>query len=358
VLLHDIVDTFFTPSKRVFIGYLALSAVIACGYWVYKHYSVRKMLSMVFSRRIGWSVSAVADYQVLLLNKVIMLLVSPLLLAKLSLATAIFFTLYEWFPTRPVVSNSLPLWCVNALFTVVYFLLDDFARFYTHRLMHRWPLLWAFHQVHHSADTLTPFTVFRTHPVEAMIFSLRSTIVQAIAIGGLVFFLGDQADLLTVLGASVFIVIFNMLGANLRHSTVEIAYWKPLEKWLISPAQHQLHHSVAEPHHDKNYGVVLAIWDRLWGSHHYSRVNANQQLPCNRVGSNAMMFGFHEPVNEFSAKGRWFVDAVAMTNKHSLRRLYFAPFIEAASIIYCWFQRCLYQKARRCKKYFLEGKKV
>ena len=39
---------------------------------------------------------------------------------------------------------------------------------------------------------------------------------------------------------------------------------------LISPAQHQLHHSVAVQHHDKNFGATLAVWDWLFGSLHHS----------------------------------------------------------------------------------------
>jgi sterol desaturase/sphingolipid hydroxylase (fatty acid hydroxylase superfamily) len=43
-----------------------------------------------------------------------------------------------------------------------------------------------------------------------------------------------------------------------------------LEYILISPAQHQLHHSVDVKHHDKNFGAALAIWDYVFGSLHHS----------------------------------------------------------------------------------------
>jgi hypothetical protein len=39
-----------------------------------------------------------------------------------------------------------------------------------------------------------------------------------------------------------------------------------LEHIVISPAQHQIHHSRAVEHHDKNYGEVLAIWDWMFGT--------------------------------------------------------------------------------------------
>ena len=60
------------------------------------------------------------------------------------------------------------------------------------------------------------------------------------------------------------------MGSNLRHSHVGIQYWKWVEYIFISPAQHQLHHSIAKEHHDKNFGAALAIWDWLFGSLHHS----------------------------------------------------------------------------------------
>ncbi|MEC7230725.1 MAG: sterol desaturase family protein, partial [Verrucomicrobiota bacterium] len=52
----------------------------------------------------------------------------------------------------------------DPLFYLFLFILDDFARYWLHRWLHAIPLLWSFHKVHHSASTLNPFTVFRTHP--------------------------------------------------------------------------------------------------------------------------------------------------------------------------------------------------
>ena len=43
-----------------------------------------------------------------------------------------------------------------------------------------------------------------------------------------------------------------------------------MEYIFISPAQHQLHHSIAKEHHDKNFGAALAVWDWLFGSLHHS----------------------------------------------------------------------------------------
>ncbi|MDP6189836.1 MAG: sterol desaturase family protein, partial [Gammaproteobacteria bacterium] len=111
-----------------------------------------------------------------------------------------------------------------------------------------------------------PFTVLRTHPVEAVLFGLRGALVQGLVTGIFVYLFGSQVSLLGVLGANGLVFVFNLLGANLRHSHVPLSYGNRVEKWLLSPAQHQLHHSEDIAHYDKNLGVVLALWDRLGGT--------------------------------------------------------------------------------------------
>ena len=73
-------------------------------------------------------------------------------------------------------------------------------------------------------------------------------------------------QLATVLGANAILFVFHVAGSNLRHSHVWISYGALLEHLFISPAQHQIHHSVDRRHHDKNFGAVLAVWDWLGGT--------------------------------------------------------------------------------------------
>jgi sterol desaturase/sphingolipid hydroxylase (fatty acid hydroxylase superfamily) len=126
--------------------------------------------------------------------------------------------------------------------------------------MHRWQFLWAFHKVHHSAETMTPITVYRVHPLESIIYGLRGSFVIGAVIGIFAYCFGiNNFSLATLLGVNLFSFIFNVAGANLRHSHIEIAYWPWLEKILISPAQHQLHHSIENKHFNKNYGAMLGF---------------------------------------------------------------------------------------------------
>ncbi len=269
--LLDISESFFDPRKRIFVGYLFCALLVAL-LWLtcFKKERLFSAVKTIFAKKVWWSRSARADYQIFFINKFLLLLISPLLLTQLAIASTLFFFLHDVFPERSLLRTEWSAFSLGLLFTLTYFIADDFARFYVHRLMHRWPLLWAFHKVHHTATSLTPMTVLRTHPVEAILFSLRSVLVQGVLISMFVFFFGDRVDLLTIAGANIFSFVFNVIGANFRHSHIAIHYWKPLEKILISPAQHHIHHSMDEKHWDKNYGVVFAVWDLWFGSHHYS----------------------------------------------------------------------------------------
>lgn len=270
-LYTSVYETVLNPRKRVFLCYILLALIIA-SLWLKLREKKRAstIAKRLFSPRIWWSTSAKADYQLLLINKAILLAIVPLLITKMALATVIFQQLYELTGSRPLPGSLLPDWAVPIFFTLFLFVLDDFARYFLHMLMHRWPFLWAFHKVHHSARTMTPFTVLRTHPIEGLLFTLRSILVQAVSIGVFLFYFGDQVDLITVLGVNFAVFIFNVTGSNLRHSHIAIPYWSWLEHILISPAQHQIHHSTRVRHFDKNFGAVLAIWDWIGGSLHLS----------------------------------------------------------------------------------------
>lgn len=251
-------------NKRVSIGYLGSATLVALLWFYWRHnWPIGHTFKQLFGRHIWWSQSARLDYTLVLVNQAVMLLLRPFLVGKLVIATAIFYAMTDWLV--PVAwSWSGLTWLVPIVYTLVLFLLDDASRYWLHRLMHRWPVLWAFHRLHHSAKTLTPFTVLRTHPVEAVLFGLRGALVQGLATGTFVYLFGNKVSLLSVLGANGLVFLFNLLGANLRHSHVPLSYGGRVEKWLLSPAQHQLHHSQDIAHYDKNLGVVLAIWDR-WG---------------------------------------------------------------------------------------------
>ena len=267
----QITNQFIDPKKRVFLFYILISILIATAWFmINKKLSLKKTLIKIFDKKIFFSKSAKSDYKIFLINQLIMMIVSPFLITQLTIATALYFYFHtiDWLSAGMFVGIA-KIYIILS-FTIFQFTIDDFSKYIVHRFMHKWPVLWALHKVHHSATVLTPMTVFRTHPLEGIIFSLRSSITQAIGISMFFYLFGNLVSLYTIVGVNVFVFVFNILGSNLRHSHIGIRYWKWLEYIFISPAQHQLHHSVAFEHHDKNFGAALAVWDWLFGSLHHS----------------------------------------------------------------------------------------
>tara|TARA_Y100000590_G_scaffold10854_2_gene13363 strand:+ start:1901 stop:2899 length:999 start_codon:yes stop_codon:yes gene_type:complete len=306
-LLYDIFYQFIDPKKRIFIFYLIFSVIIALFWLIYnKKLSLKKSLKKIFNKKIFFSKSSKSDYKVFFINQTIMFLISPLLITQLTIATFLFYYFHSLNWIRAGIFENASTISVIFLFTTINFFLDDFSKFFVHRCMHKWKILWALHKVHHSATTLTPMTVFRTHPLEGIIFSLRSAVIQAITISSFVFLFGNNVDLLTVLGANIFVFLFNVFGSNLRHSHIGIRYWKWLEYILISPAQHQIHHSISLHHHDKNFGSAFAVWDWIFGSLHHSEETDNLTL------------GLDGHYND---------------KTHALNNLYFKPIKEISNII-------------------------
>ena len=293
-------------SKRIFFGYM-LSATLIAVVWLMWQRQLNCLAAFrwLFQGKTWWSSSSQSDYTIMLLNQPIMLLLSPILLSKLALATTLFYALNNWV-SRPLWFSDIPVFWVSVIFTSCLFVVDDASRYYLHRLMHRWPVLWAFHRVHHTAESLTPFTVLRTHPMEGLLFGLRSVLVQGFLISVFVFVFADRVTLLSLLGANVFNAVLNLLGSNLRHSPVPISYGKVIEGWLISPAQHQIHHSQARQHWDKNFGAFIALWDRLGNTLEYG--SNSQELTYGLLGQKP--------------------------KEHQLVTLYWQPF--TSSWRYCW----------------------
>ena len=65
---------------------------------------------------------------------------------------------------------------------------------------------------------------------------------------------------------NIFAMLFLFWGANLRHSHVKLRYFNFVERLVISPFQHQIHHSNNPAHFDKNLGAKFALWDWLFGT--------------------------------------------------------------------------------------------
>lgn len=254
----------YDPNKRLFWGYLLATLAFAALVWIRSN-SNKSLFSFLFPKSVWLHQSAKHDYVVWLINAALKtLLIIPLLFSAAPIAIELSFFLERSFGDKPPL--FLDKTYVAISFTLMLFLLDDLSRYLLHLLMHKVPALWAFHKVHHSAEVMTPITVYRIHPVESALYAMRLVLTQGLALGLAFYLFGHRLDVIDVLGANIGVFLFNMFAANLRHSHVWLVWPTWLEKWFISPAQHQIHHSSAIEHRDKNIGSALAIWDRIAGS--------------------------------------------------------------------------------------------
>lgn len=293
-LLHFLSEPFLyvlNPQKRVFWLYLLSAILLALAAVIVRRESVAKFFAKCLSLQYWFGPSSLVDYQWLVINHILRIaLVVPLIGGQLAFALMTNRSLIAVFG-----QGDYMLWpaAVTAVtFTVVLFLLNDFTRFLVHYLYHRVPFLWRFHAIHHSANQLTPFTLYRIHSVEMIINSCRSVLVLGAVSGVFIFLFDGTIGLVEVAGVSIFNALFNLAGANLRHSHVWLGYGF-LEKWLVSPAQHQIHHSVAPEHIDKNFGSMLSVWDRMFGSWIASK------------GQRVERFGISGKAVDQSLQGQW-----------------------------------------------------
>lgn len=134
------------------------------------------------------------------------------------------------------------------------FLLLDFTNYLWHVCTHRVPFLYRLHQVHHSDMDMDVTTGFRFHLGE-QVFSIGFR-------GGMVALIGAPADL--VLGyEAVFEGCTAFHHSNLR---LPVLVERGLDKVMITPRVHGIHHSIVAEEFNANFGVVFPFWDWLHGT--------------------------------------------------------------------------------------------
>jgi sterol desaturase/sphingolipid hydroxylase (fatty acid hydroxylase superfamily) len=164
-------------------------------------------------------------------------------------------------PLPPLVPGGLsPLGLALVIFVIF-----DFAQYWSHRIFHR-SALWPLHAVHHSAEVLTPLTTFRVHPLAGLIATTFHSIVLGAGMGLVVGALSPDMGFAEIAGTNAVVVLLNATIVNLHHSQMHVSFGPLVERFLISPAQHQIHHSRDPRHFNRNYGNVLAVWDWMFGT--------------------------------------------------------------------------------------------
>jgi sterol desaturase/sphingolipid hydroxylase (fatty acid hydroxylase superfamily) len=180
-----------------------------------------------------------ATYAVIYIGGIYSLLVSAPLLALIALA------LPESWQLRLL--DGLPP--VAAFF--VYWLLADAMQYWLHRWMHANAWLWRVHRVHHSQTVLTFATSWRNHVLEQVYFNLMMFVP------------------LMILGMPKWywlpVMLLQYVFEALQHAELEWRFGR-LYTVFVSPVFHSIHHAPERARHDTNYGKILAVWDRLFGT--------------------------------------------------------------------------------------------
>jgi sterol desaturase/sphingolipid hydroxylase (fatty acid hydroxylase superfamily) len=271
---------FLSPNKRIYFGFLLSSIILA--FWVFKSSGIKdSFFNYLFNRKVWVGASPTVDYGFFLFNGIFkVVVIGPVLIFGLYLS----FYIKEYLLTQfgyPSIKFS-PYLIIGA-YTVVLFLFKDFSSYVVHLIFHKVPFLWRFHKVHHSATVLNPLTQYRIHPVELLVNNLKGIVVVGMVTGVFDFLSNGEFSLFLVLGVNIIGFTFMLFGANLRHSHVKLRYPSGLENWLISPVQHQIHHSQNQEHFDRNFGSVLAIWDSIFGTLFKSKNIVKIQFGLGRV---------------------------------------------------------------------------
>lgn len=270
-LLFDVygksIGYFTNPVKRIYWVYIITSIALAI-FVYYKHRRKKNpdetIIKFLFPKKNLFSKTALVDLMFLIFNAFIKLFI----IASFSYAAK----QYHYELTELLLNNfgppprGLSIGLLSVFYIGSLLIIGDFSYYVLHFLYHKIPFLWAFHKVHHSSTALNPITQYRIHPVELIVNNMRALIVITIVNSMFDYLNRGYFNPQTYFGVNIILLTFNSWGANLRHSHIKLTYFNWLENFLISPFQHQIHHSAEKELYDKNLGSKLAIWDKIFGT--------------------------------------------------------------------------------------------
>jgi sterol desaturase/sphingolipid hydroxylase (fatty acid hydroxylase superfamily) len=184
-----------------------------------------------------------ANISIVLTNTILVRLVFPAAAVGASLwAADNGFGLFQWIAT--------PAWAA----IIISVLALDLLIYGQHLVLHRVPVLWRLHRMHHMDRDIDFTSGLRFHPVEIIISALIKFAAVVI--------LGAPAA-----AVIAFEVILNS-SSLFNHSNVRLgAADRVLRALIVTPDMHRVHHSVIPVETNSNYGFALSVWDRLFGTY-------------------------------------------------------------------------------------------
>ena len=154
---------------------------------------------------------------------------------------------YEWLVNHVAITEIKATWVTY----VIAFIVLDFAGYVVHALDHRINFFWNSHIVHHSIEE----------------FNLACALRQSISVFVRLFvILLIPAALLGIDPKVIAIVAPLHLFAQFWYHTQHINKMGFLEKIIVTPSHHRVHHALNKEYIDKNYGQIFIIWDKLFGT--------------------------------------------------------------------------------------------
>lgn len=143
---------------------------------------------------------------------------------------------------------------ILAKIVISFFVLDFFIGWLVHWAEHKIPVLWRFHIVHHADNNVDATTGLRHHPIESLVRG-------AFIITGIVLVGAPMYAVMIYQTILIFATAFTHANISLPKSID-----KALSYFFVSPNMHKVHHHYKQPFTDSNYGAVLSIWDRFFGT--------------------------------------------------------------------------------------------
>lgn len=201
--------------------------------------------------------------------------------------------------------TSPQAWTFGTLvsFTLFMFFFSELVRWMTHFLLHKIDFLWEIHKIHHSAKVMNIFVGLRFN----FLYFFVKPFLKYPLIGGTqalaIFLLNKENKLVTILGMNIFFATIYFVMVHFQHSHYKISFGPFWGKLITSPRYHQLHHSKAPEHRDKNFAFYFAFFDWIFGTQvlppedeefEYGIIGSRQEtenslyacivLPCYAVG--------------------------------------------------------------------------
>ncbi|MGB0523130.1 MAG: sterol desaturase family protein [Flammeovirgaceae bacterium] len=225
--MEEIIQKMESNIGLIILGLLAFSVVLAIVEFCYELYKKK-----ITRWRLGEMWASFSVYLVAQLTE--------------KIGTAVFVGVF--FLIADLIPWQLP---INGWTMLLAIILIDFLYYWEHRLEHEIRILWTYHSIHHSSPIYNYTTALRVSFIDN--FTTWLFYVPAILLG--------FHPIMVLLAVALMLMYQFWLHTEL----IGKLGW--YEKIFMTPSQHRVHHGSDEIYLDKNYGAILSIWDRMFGTY-------------------------------------------------------------------------------------------